>query len=134
ALSAGAGDLYYILALQENNACSHQSCYTAVLCNPLRSKHPRPNPSFLSTVASRHCLGVLSEGMRGAKEEKSKKRAKQIDKHRKTRRQKERLQADSYSGTPMRVPDETLRGEGMVGEGYKARSLPGLESSRRMHA
>ncbi|KAJ4923258.1 hypothetical protein JOQ06_026363, partial [Pogonophryne albipinna] len=64
--------------------------------------------------------------MRGAKEEKSKKRAKQIDKHRKTRRQKERLQgsfiyplfpslpstvslADSYSGTPMRVPDETLR-------------------------
>lgn len=32
---------------------------------PSASMHPRPNSSFLSMVASRHCLGALSEGIGG---------------------------------------------------------------------
>ncbi len=56
---------------------------------PSASMHPRPNPSFLSMVASRHCLGALSKGTEGGGK-KSKKGAKQKDSELHTERQGER--------------------------------------------
>lgn len=56
---------------------------------PSASMHPRPNPSSLSMVASRQCLGALSKGIGwGGGSQKRSKTERQWVTHRKTRSQR----------------------------------------------
>ena len=63
-------------ALQENNACSHQSCYTAVLRNPLRV-HAPSTQSIIPEYGGLKALSRSSLQRNGWRESKKKKKGSQ---------------------------------------------------------
>lgn len=73
ALLARTGDIPHSRWPEPSRKIMHVPISHATLqcsATPSASMHPRPNPSFLSMVASRRCLGALSKGMGGGSQKK----------------------------------------------------------------